>query len=229
MMPRSGAGSPAVRAVVFDCDGVLIESGEIKTEAVRLLWAPEGSAVAEAAVAYHRAHGGVSRVEKIRYVYDRLLRRPLSAERLQALSERFQQLVFTRVLRAPWVPGAREALSQLHGCYDLFVLSGTPTDELRAILEERQVLRCFRGVYGSPPGKTEHLRRLGETHGLRGEEILMVGDSSTDYDAAQMAGTRFIARASLGDAAAWEALGVRVISDLHPLTDLVNGTAVLST
>ena len=32
---------PALRAIVFDCDGVLIESGDIKTDAFRMLFMPE--------------------------------------------------------------------------------------------------------------------------------------------------------------------------------------------
>jgi hypothetical protein len=41
--------------LVFDCDGVVLNSNRIKTEAFRLVAAPYGEAAAEALVQYHLA------------------------------------------------------------------------------------------------------------------------------------------------------------------------------
>lgn len=47
--------------LVFDCDGVVLNSNRIKTEAFRVVAAPYGDAAAGALVQYHLAHGGISR------------------------------------------------------------------------------------------------------------------------------------------------------------------------
>ena len=55
-------------------------------------------------------------------------------------------------------------------------------------------MRFFRGVYGSPPGKTEILAAIVHKTGVLPKEALMVGDSSTDLEAATSVGTFFYGR-----------------------------------
>ena len=47
------------RAIIFDFDGVIVESEEIKTRAFISMYRGYGPAVVEAAVAHHRANGGI--------------------------------------------------------------------------------------------------------------------------------------------------------------------------
>ena len=218
MAGSCGRERAVIRAVVFDFDGVLVESVSVKTEAFRSLFSPEGPEVAARIVAYHLAHGGVSRMEKFRYAYEHILRRPLFASELQALSDRFKQLVFDGVLRAPWVPGALDALEavQCRG-WLAFVVSGTPEDELRDLVARRGVARFFAGVYGSPATKSELLRRMLDGHGLQRGHTLMVGDALTDYEAAKATGISFVARRTTDAAGLWEALDVPVVDDLTAL------------
>ena len=213
---------PRVRAIAFDFDGVLVESAEVKTNAFRAMFAMEGPAVVRDAVAYHVAHGGVSRMEKLRYVYAHILRRPLSEQHLQALCEQFQQLVLEPVIRAPWVEGALEALKILRRRnHPLFVVSGTPEEELCLILQRRGALRYFEAVYGSPRGKADLLRWICATRGYQGPEMLMIGDSVTDYEASQVVGARFLARARAEQAAQWEPYGVLSVPDLRSLFPII--------
>ena len=50
--------------LVFDCDGGVLDSNRIKTEAFRSAALPWGEAAAQALVDHHIGHGGVSRVAK---------------------------------------------------------------------------------------------------------------------------------------------------------------------
>ena len=56
-------------AVVFDFDGVLVESVDVKTDAFAALYRPYGSDIVEKVVAWHMAHGGVMRFEKFRHFH----------------------------------------------------------------------------------------------------------------------------------------------------------------
>ncbi|HBH97434.1 MAG TPA: HAD family hydrolase [Candidatus Omnitrophica bacterium] len=211
-----------IQAIVFDFDGVLVESAVIKTEAFHALFALEGPAVVDQVVAYHLAHEGVSRVEKFRYSYAHILHRPLDDQALRALCDRFQRLVMERIVQTSWVVGATEALEWLRRRkIGAFVVSGTPHEELCTILERRSATQRFLGIYGSPPAKPERLASLLSRHGLRGTDVLMVGDAITDYEAAHAAGMRFVARAHPTHAGMWEQLGVERIQDLTPLPALV--------
>lgn len=203
-------------AVVFDFDGVLLDSVGVKTAAFARLFEPEGAAARDAVVAYHLAHGGVSRYEKFRWAYREILKRPLDPGTERRLGEAFNALVEEAVLSAALMPGARESLEALHGRIPLFVASGTPEEELRRIVERRGLARFFRNVYGSPPDKEAILRRVASELGLAPSGLLMVGDSATDLEGARLAGSEFVGFVPPGARSPFPA-DVPVCSDLREL------------
>src|SRR3989338_610422 len=104
-----------IRAIVFDFDGVLVESVEVKTRAFARLFASEPPEVVQRIVAYHQRNGGISRFEKFVTIYREMLKRPLAEQMLRRLGEEFSRLVVEEVVAAPWVEGAREFLTRHHG------------------------------------------------------------------------------------------------------------------
>lgn len=209
-----------IRAVVFDFDGVLLQSVDIKTRAFEALFAPEGPEAARRIVDYHRANGGISRFEKFRWAYRKVLRRPLDAGEERALGERFNRLVEREVLRAPWMPGASEFLESLHADLPLFIASGTPEDELRRIVERREMTRYFRGIYGTPETKGRILVRIARESGCGARSLVMVGDAGNDLDAASAAGTRFVGILAGGAASPFPA-STQTLPDLTGLAALL--------
>jgi len=181
----------AISLVVFDCDGVILESVDIKTRAFGKVVAEYGSEAVTRMTEYHLAHGGVSRFRKFEWFYDEVLESTITEDELQALSRKFSQLVLEGVINAPMVPGIMETLESLDGRLPMYVASGTPHEELRQVLGARNLTRFFKAVYGTPPGKTELLKFIIEQEGVAAKDTLMVGDSSTDLEAAQACGTRF--------------------------------------
>jgi len=181
----------AISLVVFDCDGVILESVDVKTRAFGQIVEEYGLEAVACMTEYHLAHSGVSRIRKFEWFYDEVLGRKITEDELQALSWKFRRLVFEGVMRSPMVPGIMETLEFLHGRLPMYVASGTPNDELLQVLDARNLTRFFKGMYGTPPGKTELLRRIIEKEGIAPNDTLMVGDSSTDLDAAQSCGAKF--------------------------------------
>lgn len=192
-----------IKLVVFDFDGVILESAHIKTEAFPDLFAdyPQHQAAIRA---YHLAHQGVSRYAKFEWIYANLLREALSEQRSQALGERFSELVLEKVMAAPFVPGARDLLDSLQGRMTLAVASGTPETELRGIVERREIGRYFSDVCGAPRTKTEILRSLMVRHDCDSRQTLMIGDANTDYEAARTVGCAFYARIAVDAEPHWD-------------------------
>jgi HAD superfamily hydrolase (TIGR01549 family) len=178
-------------AVVLDFDGVVLESVDIKTRAFAALFEAEGPSVVGKLVAYHEINGGISRFEKFRWLYREILKRPLPKEEEASLGERFNALVEDAVMKAPFVPGAREFLEAAKP-WPLFVASGTPQEELRRIVERRGLARHFRGVYGAPDKKDVILRRVAEETSSAPAQLVMVGDAINDFEAARQVGAAFI-------------------------------------
>lgn len=208
------------KAIVFDFDGVILESAEIKTHGFRELFAHEPEHL-DAIVRHHLDNLGISRFKKFEWVYRNLLRRPLPAAKAKQLGERYSALVYERALRCPMVPGAKQLLEGLHGKLPLFVASGTPQEELSRIVEHRSLGRYFVEVCGSPESKESILLRLLAKHQLARSETVMVGDGLSDLEAAESTGIGFVGRVN-GEqtASAWPS-GTVTVTDLTELGDML--------
>jgi phosphoglycolate phosphatase-like HAD superfamily hydrolase len=182
-----------IKALIFDFDGVILESVDIKTAAFRELFAAYPQHLSKI-LAYHIEYGGVSRQEKIKYFYKNILNEALSSEKLDALCQRFQDLVMEKVIVAPFVAGADRLLEQCLNRYQMFVVSGTPQDEVREIVERRGLKKYFNQVFGSPEKKNVLTSQILKVNSLKPKEVIFIGDAITDLNAAKDTGVYFIGR-----------------------------------
>ncbi len=203
-----------IRAVIFDFDGVILESASIKTDAFVELFAhlqPEQQAAVRD---HHLRNLGISRYRKFEWIYENLLGREITDDESRELGEQFSALVFEKVLAAPFVPGAAEALDALSEQLPLFVASGTPQPELDRVVAARQLAPAFREVWGSPTEKPAIIADVCARHDIAHADALFIGDGMSDYRAATAAGTQFLARDTPELHDKWIELGVRLAPDL---------------
>lgn len=188
------------QAIIFDFDGVVVESGDIKTQAFADLYRPHGEAVVAAVVQFHRLHGGMSRYQKFRYFQQHLLSKPpLTPGEEQELDRQFSARVVEAVIASQAVPGADEFIRQEAARIPLFVASGTPETELNAIVTRRGLAPYFTGVRGSPTSKQALIADILSIHALTPKRVLMIGDALIDYQSAQLNGVAFLGRIRAGD------------------------------
>jgi phosphoglycolate phosphatase-like HAD superfamily hydrolase len=187
-------GKKDISAVVFDCDGVLIESNALKTRAFGKTVSEYGQGAMDRLMAYHTQNGGVSRFKKFEWFFSEVIRQPLPDGKMQKLCDRFRQHSFEAVVSAPLVKGAQEVLDMLYTKLPLFVASGTPQPELVDVLEANGLARYFDYIAGTPPEKSALLQNIIDTYRLDPSAVLMVGDSLTDLQAARDCSTLFYGR-----------------------------------
>ena len=210
-----------IKAVIFDVDGVILESVDIKTNAFGELFKryPKHKT---AILAHHHQHLGVSRYVKFRYIYERIFGLPLSKKEEQKLGKKFSALVLRKVLSAPFVPGARKFLQTNHMKYRFFAASGTPVKELKFILKKRKLSKFFKRIYGSPEQKISIVRDILAKEDLKKKEVVFVGDASTDLQAARKTGVHFILRTT-----SQNHLKARYrLKNLQPLQKVINRISI---
>ncbi|MGB3114366.1 MAG: HAD-IA family hydrolase, partial [Candidatus Omnitrophota bacterium] len=211
-----------IEAIIFDFDGVIAESMDVKREAFRELFKEHREKVDEIE-RFHMDNGGMSRYDKFRYIYKNILGRELSRERFEKLCASFHELVVDKVVEAPFVKGAREVLDRSLGRYPMYIVSGTPEDEINEIVKRRGLNKYFIGIYGSPAGKAESINKILGENGYNRKKTLFIGDSKNDLQAAQETGVTFIARVA-GQRQEWSDSGYvsRVMPDLEGLKEILN-------
>jgi HAD superfamily hydrolase (TIGR01549 family) len=212
-----------IKAIIFDFDGVIVESVDVKTKAFAKIFEDEGEEVVRQVTDFHLKNGGVSRVNKFKYYYKEILRRSLSEEKLEELCNTFSRLVTNEVINSPYVNGAKEFLESYYGKIDLYIASGTPEGELREIVRRRGMDIFFKGIYGSPRQKGEIAKTIIRQNSYYSKEVIFIGDSTTDLKGAQDSGIRFIGRVADHGNNPFEDLDVKVLKDLNDIEMIIQG------
>lgn len=183
-----------IKIIIFDFDGVIVESVDIKTLAFGKLFENKGNKIKREVISYHLANTGVSRFEKIKYIYRKILREKLDKQTFKKLCERFSRLVVDDVVAAPYVKGAEEFLRSNKKKYIFYVISATPQGEIEEIIRRRGLTSFFKNVYGAPYKKAEVIKRIIKKEVVAPDETVFVGDALGDRAAAKASSVKFVAR-----------------------------------
>jgi phosphoglycolate phosphatase-like HAD superfamily hydrolase len=173
---------------VFDCDGVLLDSNRVKTDAFHDLAVVYSQAAADALVAHHQATGGVSRFEKVRWLHEELLDGPADEDAIARDIARYGELCREALTRCAVLPGVRAFLDALPAGSRRFVVSGGLESEVAHALDAHGL--TFDGVHGSPTDKDTHFADLQRRGHL--DDAVYFGDSRYDHVVAARFGVDFV-------------------------------------
>ena len=179
---------PRADLVVFDFDGTLCDSADIKTDAFYRLYLDEqGEEFARRVEKYHLVNAGLPRHDKILHIESEMIGVPPSPQRMAAVTTRFSTLVEDAVVAAPLFPGVLAFLDRFAGAVPLAIASATPTEELRRIVDRKGIDRYFDAIEGSPQSKAEIIDGFAAAYSVPHRRIVMVGDQPSDAAAAREA------------------------------------------
>lgn len=177
--------------LVFDCDGVILDSNRVKREAFYRAALPYGEAPARQLVDYHVRNGGISRLVKFELFLREMVRQPVTQTAMQQLLDRFEQASLQGLLQCALAPGLAE-LRQAAPQARWMVVSGALQSELHEVFGRRGIAPMFdAGIFGSPDNKEVILARE-IARGNLALPALFLGDSRYDHVAARGAGLDFV-------------------------------------
>ena len=183
-----------IKNIFFDFDGVIAESVSAKTDAFNEMYLPYGKDIADKVVEYHKLHGGVSRYEKFIHFHKEFLNETIDQEKVDKLANEFSNIVLNKVINSKEVLGANYFIEKYYKKFKFWIITGTPTTEIKLIVEKRKLINFFTGIHGSPKNKrywTEYLIKINK---LNRDETIFLGDATTDLDAADFSKTHFALR-----------------------------------
>ena len=217
------------KSIVFDCDGVVLDSNLLKTEAyfrtAKTLGATDIQA--QALVDYHVRLGGISRYHKFDYYLREIVNQPATNEAIQILLDEFGRELEVGLMECDIAPGL-DALRAATPNAKWSILSGGDQQEIRTLFAKRNLTPLFDGgLFGSPDNKDEVLARE-KANGNIQFPALFLGDSKYDFEAATRAGLDFIFLSNWTEVADWqEFCAVNQIEVLGNIGDLIADSANL--
>lgn len=199
------------KTIVFDCDGVVLDSNIVKTEAyfrtAKTLGATDMEA--QALVDYHVRLGGISRYHKFDYYLREIVKKPATKTAIQALLDEFARELKVGLMECEIAAGLAE-VRKATAASNWLILSGGDQDELRTLFAQRQLPSGKKladlfdgGIFGSPDNKDEVLAREKASGNLQ-LPALFLGDSKYDYEAAEGAGLDFIFLTNWTEVSDWQ-------------------------
>lgn len=179
------------RSVVFDCDGVLLNSNELKSKAFHAVAGRFGNELADLFLAYHQSHGGISRHVKFHYLVENFLGMTGNDELVSVLLDDYAQRVRAGLLTCEIAPGLKN-LRRHTPLATWSVASGGDQAELRDVFETRGLSWLFDGgIHGSPARKIDILRTLLADGSVK-RPALFLGDSRYDHECAAANDVEFL-------------------------------------
>ncbi|SMH34755.1 HAD family hydrolase [Azospirillum agricola] len=211
-------------AVIFDFDGVILDSARMKTDAMVDLFGARNGPFEAAVRQTVWQNGGLTRTGSIAVLERGVFGREPTPERVAELAGRYAAMVDDAVKDCPLIDGAPELLRALDGtpCH---LVSGTPHRTLLDTVARKGLGGFFVTVTGAPDDGTPNDKSavfagLVATHAHQAERTLIVGDSLTELVGARHIGAPF-AGVVPPDVPDPFPAGTAIVRDLHGLAALI--------
>lgn len=175
-----------IKTILWDFDGVILDSMKIKGDGFVELFAGYDSAKLSLLEEYHYAHGGVSRFEKIRYFYIHILGEAVSEDTINQLADKFAVLIEKNLYnKNNLISDSVNYIKTNYQKYNFHIVSGAEHNELNDLCEKFDLKQYFLTINGSPTKKDILIKDILEKFCYDSKESILIGDSITDYISAK--------------------------------------------
>ena len=174
-----------LKVIIFDFDGTLIDSNNIKANAFVELYSHYGKEISRKVLNYHNKNLGKSRNSKFEMFERTFLNKPFNNKIGNDLSNKFSNLILDKLLDAPLINGTEKFLEKYSKDLKLFIASATPENEVKLIVKRKKLDHYFQGVFGSPKKKGDIVEKILKIYKFKSCEFLLVGDAMSDLNAAK--------------------------------------------
>ena len=177
--------------IIFDFDGVILNSHKVKTDAFEKIFSNYGKAIGKKAKNYHLKNIGKSRFLKFKYILNNTLKYKSSKDLIKDLDKEFSNYCDNKIFKLKISKNLIEYFKKNYKKKNFFISTGTPQKKIEEIIKKKKIKKFFKEVYGSPTKKVTHINKIISKYRNKNKTIF-IGDSKEDYKAAKICGINFI-------------------------------------
>lgn len=181
-----------IKNIFWDFDGVILDSMRIKGDGFIELFNNYEDKYIMLLEKYHYENGGISRFEKIRYFYNKVLKKTITEEQIIVLANEFSEIIKNKIEDKKNL--IQETLVFIRNNYKKFnfhIVSGSEHNELNQLCKKFELHEYFFDICGSPIEKSILVNNLLNKYTYKTSETILIGDSKNDYEAAKINGIKF--------------------------------------
>ncbi|WP_339868375.1 HAD hydrolase-like protein [uncultured Algoriphagus sp.] len=173
------------KVLLWDFDGVIMDSMPIRELGFRKVLEDFPDKEVEKLIHFHRENGGLSRYVKFRYFYGEILKMTIAEEEFNQLTQKFSDIMRELLISSELL--IKDSLEYIQANFQklpMHVVSGSDGEELRYLCSQLGLSKYFKSIHGSPTTKIKLIKELLESEHYNESDVLMIGDSRNDKDAA---------------------------------------------
>jgi HAD superfamily hydrolase (TIGR01549 family) len=188
-----------IEAIIFDFDGVLVKSNEIRKRTYFNIFpeTPERDKIVEECLKSSKTKTRWGLIEDIilKLKEKRLIDYKDLENEKKKYVDKYSKITEEKTSIAEEVRGSKESLRELSKKYDIFIVSGTTQESLDVVVKNRGLSTYFKGVYGTMPrkrSKIELIKKILQDFRLDSKKIIYIGDGEEDLETAKFYNMIFI-------------------------------------
>ena len=183
-----------IKTILWDFDGVIIDSMKIKGDGFVELFREHKKTDVKILEKYHYKNGGVSRFEKIRYFYEEILNEQISEENILNLANIFANIIKKKIFdKKNLIKDSMEFIKNNYKKFNFHIVSGAEHIELINLCDYLDIKSYFISIHGSPIKKDILIKNTIIDYKYSLDEIILIGDAMSDYRAAKINNILFYA------------------------------------
>lgn len=176
-----------VKNILFDFDGVILDSMPIREYGFRKIFSSFTETQIDALLEFHNKNGGLSRYVKIRYFYEVILKKSIPEEKVTALANEFSNIMKKELIKKEYL--IEDTIAFIENSakkYNLHIVSGSDEKELHYLCKALEIDQYFLSIHGSPTHKNDLVKNLLKETKYSHTETILIGDSINDYEASKI-------------------------------------------
>lgn len=175
---------------IFDCDGVITDTNELKTKAFNFVAKKYLSDKAsKELLEFHKKNLGKSRWEKFNFIKAIGLNENYKTE---YLCEEYANFIESSIYDHPLVPRVKDYLESIINKSEdyIYVASGGESEQVKRLLKHHRLNIHKKNIFGSPEKKIDIVKKIKKKH--ENLNFVLYGDSFYDAECAKLIKSKFI-------------------------------------
>ena len=181
-----------IKTILWDFDGVILDSMKIKGDGFIELFKEYDKRHLLELEKYHYDNGGVSRFEKIRYFYNKVLNKDILEKDILILADKFANIIKKKLNdKNNLIQETVVFIKMNYKNYNFHIVSGAEHIELNDLCKTFELIQYFISIDGSPTTKDLLIKDVINKYKYNKKEMILIGDAMTDYNASEINNIKF--------------------------------------
>ena len=172
--------------ILWDFDGVILNSMQIRDWGFKQIFMTFSSREVDELIKFHQLNGGLSRYVKIRYFFEKILKKTITDDKVNEYAIEFSMLM-KQVLtdQKNLIMNSVNFIRKNYSKFNFHIVSGSDQKELKYLCKKLDISDLFISINGSPTNKEILIEKIIIKHRYKREETYLIGDSINDLEAAK--------------------------------------------